>query len=95
MSTGPSVSLWEVTEWTDEMESIARDKFVPMIMSVGAQSVQMVRTGDLSFCVVTQYANAQAAEAAQKKVAEIRSQAAVELPMTMTSAFAGVVFANS
>ena len=44
------------------MEALARDKFVPMIMSSGASKVQMVRTGDLSFSVVTEYEDADKAE---------------------------------
>ncbi len=92
--TYSTVSNWDVTEWTDEMEAIARDKFVPMIMSVGAERVQMVRTGDLSFCVITEYADAKTGESAQSRIAEIRGQAAQELPMTMASASAGAVFAN-
>ena len=89
-----SVSHWNVTEWNDEFETIAREKFVPLIMSVGATKVQMVKTGDLSFYVVTEYSDAAAAEAAQARIAEIRSQAADELPMSMASAHAGGVFAN-
>jgi len=76
------------------MEALARDKFIPLIMSVGADRVRMIRTGDLSFCVVTEYANAQAAETAQSKIAEIRSQAAKELPMTMVDAHGGSIFAQ-
>ncbi|MDP2122242.1 MAG: hypothetical protein Q8S27_20350 [Hoeflea sp.] len=89
-----SISTWNVTEWTDEMEAIARDKFVPMIMSSGASKVQMVRTGDLSFAVVTEYADAQAAEKAQARIADIRSQASTELPMTLAGVSAGAVFAK-
>ncbi len=76
------------------MESLAREKFVPMIISAGADRVQMIRTGDRSFCVVTEYADAQAAEKAQERIAEIRTGAAEDLPMTMASVSAGVVFAN-
>jgi hypothetical protein len=92
--TYSSISNWSVTKWTDEMEALARDKFVPMIMSSGASKVQMVRTGDLSFSVVTEYADAAAAEKAQAKIADIRSQAATDLPMTMANVSAGAVFAN-
>ena len=90
-----SISHWDVTEWNDDMEALARDKFVPLIMSAGAERVQMVRTGDLTFTAITEYADAQAAEKAQAKIAEIRSAAAEELPMTMSSVSAGAVFANS
>ena len=41
-----TISHWEADEWTDEMEAIAKDKFGPMIMSVGASSVDFVQTGD-------------------------------------------------
>ena len=89
-----SISHWTVTEWNVELEAIARDKFVPLIMSVGASRVQMIRTGDLSFSVITEYRDEAAANAAQAKVAEIRAQAAQELPMTMASMDAGGVFAS-
>ncbi len=89
-----SISHWTATEWNAELEAIARDKFVPLIMSVGASRVQMIRTGNLSFSVVTEYPDEAAANAAQIKVAEIRAQAALELPMTMASMDAGGVFAS-
>ena len=41
-----TISHWEADEWTDEMEAIAKDKFGPMIMAVGASSVDFVQTGD-------------------------------------------------
>lgn len=89
-----TISHWNTTEWNDEMEAIAREKFVPLIMSVGAMRVQMIRTGELSFSVVTEYADQAAAEAAQARIAEIRAQAASELPMTMASTDSGAVFAH-
>jgi len=77
------------------MVASARDKYIPLIMSLGANKVQMIRTGDLSFSVVTEYSDAQTAETAQAKVAEIRAQAAEELPMKMASSHAGDVFVTS
>lgn len=89
-----SISHWNTTEWTDDMEALARDKYVPMVMALGAQSVDMVRTGDLSFVVVTKYADAATAEAAQAKIDAIRDEAADELPMTMASVERGSTFAS-
>lgn len=89
-----TISNWTVTDWTDEMESVARDKFVPMIMSAGAMKTQMVRTSAHTFSVITEYADAKGAETAQTKIAEIRSQASQELPMTLASAAGGEVFAK-
>lgn len=77
------------------MLALARDKFVPMIIGVGAQSVQMIRTGDLSFSVITNYADAAACAAAQSKIAELRAQAKADMPMTMDSVSEGEVFAQS
>lgn len=91
--TYASVSNWTTTEWNDELEAVARDKFVPLIMSVGASRVQMIRTGDLSFSVVTEYADEATAIAAQAKIADIRAQASGELPMSMSSAADGSIFA--
>lgn len=89
-----SVSHWDCTEWNDEMEAIAREKYIPMIMAMGAQSVDMVRTGDLEFLVVTRYTDQAASDAAQARVAEIRGQAADEFPMKMASVQRGPVFAG-
>ena len=93
--TYATLSNWNVTDWTNEMEATAREKFIPMIMSAGAVSVQMVRTGDRTFSVITEYADAKSAEDAQTKIAEIRSQATQELPMTLASASGGEIFAKS
>lgn len=90
-----TVSHWTATEMSDEMIAAATGQFVPMIMSVGASAVQMVRTGELTMCVVTHYSDAATAEAAQAKIAEIRSQAASEFPMTMDSAHAGEVMGSA
>ena len=89
-----TISNWMTTEWNEELEAVARDKFVPLIMAVGATRVQMIRTGDLSFMVVTEYADEATANAAQSKIAGIRAQAADELPMSMSAAAAGSVFAS-
>ena len=89
-----TISNWTATEWNESLEAIARDSFVPLIMSVGASRVQMIRTSDLTFTVVTEYSDEAAANAAQDKIAEIRAKAATDLPMSMDSATSGVVFAN-
>ncbi len=89
-----SVSHWSATDWTAEMEALARDKYVPMVMALGAQSVDMVRTGDLSFLVVTKYADEAAADSAQARIDAIREEAAGELPMKMSSVHRGPTFAN-
>ena len=77
------------------MEAMTNNTFVPMIRSAGANSVQMIRTGDMTFCVVTQYDDEAAASAAQAKIADVRSKAVSDLPMTMDSAYGGPVFAAS
>lgn len=89
-----TLTNWTTTEWNDELEAIARDKFVPLILGVGASAVQMVRTGDNSFSVMTHYADEATAKAAQEKIAAIRATATEELPMTMDSSVSGAVFAS-
>ncbi|QXT39241.1 hypothetical protein [Gymnodinialimonas ceratoperidinii] len=89
-----SVSHWETTDWTDEMEALARDKYVPLVKGLGAESVNMVRTGDRTFIVVTKYADQAAGEAAQARIDEIRTEAAEELPMKMSSVERGSTFAS-
>ena len=93
--THSTVSHWDVQEWTDEMEALARDKYVPMLMSVGAQRVQMVRTGERSFAVITEYADQASADGAQQKINAIREQAKQDIPMKLLSSTTGVVFAHS
>ncbi len=89
-----TISNWTTTEWTDEMEALARDKYVALIKALGASGAQMVRTGDNSFTVVTHYTDEATAMAAQDKIAAIRAEAAGEMPMTMTDASGGGVFAG-
>jgi hypothetical protein len=88
-----TVSTWTTTEWTDALEAVARDRFLPLIMTAGASGVRMIRTGDLSFSVVTEYDSEANAASAQAKIADIRAKATEELPMTMTGVSAGAVFA--
>lgn len=89
-----TISHWDVTEWNDEAEAMARDKYLPMIKALGAESVDMVRTGDLSFVIVTKYADAAAGEAAQARIDEIRAQVTEEAPMKMSSAHRGSTFVS-
>ena len=89
-----TLSSWTTTEWTDDLEAVARDKFVPLIMGVGATGVQMIRTGEYSFTVVTHYVDEDTALAAQEKIAQIRGTAADELPISMDGAAGGEVFAS-
>ena len=93
--TFSTLSHWDTQEWTDELEAIATDKYLPMLMSVGAERVQMLRTGERSFAVVTDYKDEATAEAAQEKIADIREQAKQEIPMKMLSTTMGAVFAHS
>ena len=90
-----TISLWNATEWSDEMETLAREKYVPLVMSMGASSVKMVQTWELSFAVITTYDSEETATAAQQRIAEIRAQAATEMPMQMESSMQGGVFASS
>lgn len=89
-----TLSSWTTTDWSDDLETTAREKFVPLIMGVGAKAVQMIRTGEYSFTVVTHYADEDTALAAQDKIAKIRGVAADELPISMESAAGGAVFAS-
>ena len=67
------------------MEALARQKYVPLVMSMGASSVKMVQTGELSFALITTYDSEKTTTAAQQRIAEIRAQAATEMPMKMES----------
>ena len=89
-----TISHWETDEWNDEMEAIARDKFGPMIMAVGASSVDFVKTGDKTMAVVTKYKDEATGVAAIEKIAEIRGQAASTLPVRMVSDVKGSAFVS-
>ena len=89
-----TISHWEADEWTDEMEAIAKDKFGPMIMAVGANSVDIIRTGDKTMSVVTKYKDEATGTAALSKIAEIRGQAASTLPVRMVSDVKGSAFVS-
>jgi hypothetical protein len=88
-----TLSHWTTTEWSDALEEVARTKFIPQIMNIGAEGVQMIRTGDYSFTVVTQYKDEDAAMVAMSRIAALRREAAEELLMSMDGASAGEVFA--
>jgi hypothetical protein len=89
-----TISQWEADEWNDEMEAMARDQFAPLIMKVGAQSVDFIQTGDLTFSVVTKYADEATGIAAAQKIAEIRGQAATKLPVRMIGDVKGSTFVS-
>jgi hypothetical protein len=90
-----TLTHWTTKKLTDEMLVTANEKFIPMIMQVGASNVQIMRTGELSICVITQYKDADTAIAAQQRIAHIRSQAASEFPMTIDSVHAGEIIGGS
>jgi hypothetical protein len=89
-----TISHWDADEWTDEMEASAKDKFGPMIMAVGASSVDFVQTGDKTMCVVTKYKDEATGTAALAKIAEIRGQAASKMPIRMVSDVKGSAFVS-
>ena len=90
-----TLTHWKTSKLTDEMLAAANKKFIPMIMQVGASNVQIMRTGDLSICVITQYKDADTARAAQQRIAHIRSQAASEFPMTIERTHTGEIIDGS
>tara|TARA_Y100001970_G_scaffold294367_1_gene451817 strand:+ start:74207 stop:74491 length:285 start_codon:yes stop_codon:yes gene_type:complete len=89
-----TVSNWTMDNYDESMIEVAQQKFVPMIKALGATSVSMVRTGDLSMMVITHYADSQTAKTASEKIDDIRSQAAAEFSMNLESAQAGEVIAG-
>ena len=89
------ISNWEADDWNDDMEAMARDQFAPLIMKCGASSVDFIQTGDRTFSVVTKYSDEATAVAAAQKIAEIRGQAATELPVRMLSDAKGSAFVSA
>ena len=59
-----TVSHWEAKTWNKEDETKATEKYVPMIMSLGAKSVKMCKTDELNFMVITEWSNGQVAKVA-------------------------------
>ena len=90
-----TISLRNVMEQSDGTETLAGEKYVPLVMSMGASSVKMVQTGELRFAVITTYDSEETATAAQQRIAEIRAQAATEMSMKIESSMRGGVFASS
>jgi hypothetical protein len=90
-----TMSNWKTSKWSDDINKLAKTKFIPMILAVGAKNVQMVKTGRDTFCVISYYENEEMAIDAKEKIAVIRSQASSELPMTMVTAQEGNILASS
>ena len=79
-----TVSHWEAKTWNKEDEAKATEKYIPMILSMGANSVKMCKTDELKFMVVTEWSNGQVAKEAAEKIASIREQASEEFDNVMT-----------
>jgi len=90
-----TISNWAAEEWNAEMEAIARDQFAPLVMSCGASCVDFIKTGELTFSVVTRYTDEATATAAAQKIAEIRGKAATDLPVKMVSDVKGAAFVTA
>ena len=69
-----TISLWNATEWSDEMGTLTREKYVPLVMSMRVSSVKMVQMGELRFAVITTYDSEENATEAQQCIAEIRAR---------------------
>ena len=90
-----TVSHWEANSWDPEDEIKAKEKYVPMIMSLGAVSVKMCKTDELKFMVITEWTDGDKAKEAAEKIAQIREQASEEFENTMLSSHMGTVFASN
>ena len=89
------VSHWEAKTWNKEDETKATEKYIPMIMSMGAKSVKMCKTDELKFMVITEWSNGLVAKEAADKIASIREQASEEFDNIMISSHAGETFASN
>ena len=83
-----TISHWNAPEDTDEMMEEARQKVMPLILATGADSVQLVCTGDSSVSVVTDFPDEELGKAAMDKIGAVREQAAEHFAMTLNSAHA-------
>jgi hypothetical protein len=57
--------------------------------------VDFIKTGELTFSVVTRYTDEATATAAAQKIAEIRGKAATDLPVKMVSDVKGAAFVSA
>lgn len=89
-----TVSHWSLDQITDDMMARADEKFMPMIMDIGASHAFMVQTGEDSMMVVLHFPDAATGQAAMPHITSIREMAASEFGMTMQSAAAGPVRAH-
>ena len=89
-----TVSHWEAKTWNKEDEAKATEKYVPMILSLGANSVKMCKTEELKFMVITEWPNGVVAKEAAEKIASVREQASEEFDNVMISSNAGETFAS-
>ena len=64
-------------------------------MSCGASCVDFIKTGELTFSVVTRYTDEATAIAAAQKIAEIRGKAATDLPVKMIGDVKGAAFVSA
>ena len=90
-----TVSHWEAKTWKKEDETKAKEKYIPMILSLGANSVKMCKTDELNFMVITEWPNGEIAKEAAEKIANVREQASEEFDNVMISSYAGETFASS
>ena len=89
-----TVSHWEAKTWNKEDEAKATEKYVPMILSLGANSVKMCKTEELKFMVITEWPNEVAAKEAAEKIASVREQASEKFDNVMISSHAGEIFGS-
>tara|TARA_B100000242_G_C43028920_1_gene479260 strand:+ start:524 stop:808 length:285 start_codon:yes stop_codon:yes gene_type:complete len=89
-----TVSHWEAKTWNKEDEAKASEKYIPMILSMGATSVKMCKTDELKFMVITEWSSGEIAKEAAEKIASVRAQASEEFDNVMISSHAGEAFAS-
>ena len=82
-------------ETSEKMITSLTDKYIPMIMKLGAISVELVRTGNLSICVITQYPDANFVGLVQAKIAEIKDQVTKESSFFFVNTIVGEVIRSA
>jgi hypothetical protein len=78
-----TVSNWATDGMSNDLIATASKGLVPIIMDVGASSVEVLQTGEASFCVVAHFCDAEKANAAQTKISMLQEQSATKLPMRL------------
>ena len=89
-----TISHWEAEEINEEMIKTMKEKFMPMLKSLGAINCYEVQTSEKTVSIFTIFPDEKTKINASEKINKIRSQGASEFDSTMIKAEEGNVIAS-